>query len=150
MPAHRHMVGDKQRVTEGCLVEGEHFRENILVDSFIEICKLPCRVKPDASMNHLPSRPYSPQGSLYPYSPQGSLNHQKRFLDKLNSGQRIVAVAIGSSYVHDFAGCFHTSLQALYDLGVAPNPFIYPQQGQKASDVDTSRCSSGRYMEGFM
>ncbi len=52
----------------------------------------------------------------------GHLSYFKRFFDKLNRGERIVAVAIGSSFVHDFAGCWQTSLQALWDLGIVPNP----------------------------
>ena len=34
----------------------------------------------------------------------GHLDHAKRLLDKLNSGKRIVAVAFGSSLIHDYAG----------------------------------------------
>jgi hypothetical protein len=52
----------------------------------------------------------------------GDLAHFKRFFDKLNSGKRIVAVAFGSSFVHDFAGCWQPSLEALWDLGIVPNP----------------------------
>ena len=51
----------------------------------------------------------------------------RRLLEKLNSGRGIVAVAIGSSYVLDFAGCWQTSYEALYGLGVLPNPYLYPQ-----------------------
>ncbi len=36
--------------------------------------------------------------------------------------ERIVAVAIGSSFVHGWAGCWQPSLETLFDLGIIPNP----------------------------
>ena len=67
---------------------------------------------------------------------------------KLNSGQRVLALALGSSFVHNFAGCFHTSYDALYGLGILPNPYLYPQPGQPDAKLDMSRCDSGGYMVG--
>lgn len=52
----------------------------------------------------------------------GDPHYVGRLLDKLNSGQRIVAVAIGSSVVHGMAGCWQPSLESLFDLGIIPNP----------------------------
>ena len=47
------------------------------------------------------------------YVHTGGLYHVKRLLDKLGTGQRVISVALGSSFVHNFAGCWQTSLQAL-------------------------------------
>ncbi|KAG2490888.1 hypothetical protein HYH03_010805 [Edaphochlamys debaryana] len=84
----------------------------------------------------------------------GHLAHFKRFFDKLERGERIVAVAYGSSFIHDFAGCFQTSLGALWDLGIVPNPMLYPQQGGdvRMEDFATTapRCASGGFIEGVM
>ena len=66
----------------------------------------------------------------------GDLDHMRRLLDKLNSGKRIVAVALGSSLVHDYAGCWHSSPQAVWQLGVIPNPFLYPPQGHAYVDLN--------------
>lgn len=52
----------------------------------------------------------------------GNLHHFQTFFDKLEAGKKLVVVAFGSSFVHDFAGCWQTSVQALWDLGIIPNP----------------------------
>lgn len=84
----------------------------------------------------------------------GNLAYFKQFFAKLNSGKRIVAVAFGSSFVHDFAGCWQTSLQALWDLGIVPNPMLYPQQGAHVKldkwDYVGTKCAKGGYMDGVM
>ncbi|KAG2491369.1 hypothetical protein HYH03_010367 [Edaphochlamys debaryana] len=84
----------------------------------------------------------------------GSLASFKRFFDKLDRGERVVAVAYGSSFIHDFAGCFQTSLQALWDLNIVPNPMLYPQQGADVSleafATTAPRCASGGFLEGVM
>ncbi|KAG2490912.1 hypothetical protein HYH03_010825 [Edaphochlamys debaryana] len=84
----------------------------------------------------------------------GDLAHFQRFFAKLERGERIVAVAYGSSFIHDFAGCFQTSLHALWDLGIVPNPMLYPQQGGDVRMEDFAstapRCASGGFIEGVM
>jgi hypothetical protein len=52
----------------------------------------------------------------------GSAHHARRLLDKLSKGERIVAVAIGSSFVHGWSGCWQPSMDSLFDLGIIPNP----------------------------
>ncbi|KAG1658354.1 hypothetical protein FOA52_003688 [Chlamydomonas sp. UWO 241] len=73
---------------------------------------------------------------------------------KLNAGRAVTAVALGSSFVANQAGCFHTSLQQLYDRGVLPNPHIYPLPGADPNmfggSEHGSHCDSGGYMEAMM
>ena len=56
-----------------------------------------------------------------------NLGSMHAFFDKLNSGKAIVGVGFGSSFVHDFAGCFDTGPERFEELGIVPNPFTYPQ-----------------------
>ncbi len=74
----------------------------------------------------------------------GSLARAQHLFDKLSSGKRIVALAVGSSFVHDFAGCWQPSIEALWQLGVTPNPMLYPQQvgghDQCLADALVSNC----------
>ena len=58
------------------------------------------------------------------FQSMGDPLHAALLLAKLNAGRPITAVALGSSFVANQAGCFHTSLQQLYDRGVLPNPHI--------------------------
>mmetsp|Transcript_31523 Transcript_31523/g.93991 ORF Transcript_31523/g.93991 Transcript_31523/m.93991 type:complete len:548 (-) Transcript_31523:269-1912(-) len=88
------------------------------------------------------------------YQHMGDPVHAARLLSKLDAGKRIVSVAIGSSFVANQAGCFHPSMSALYDLGVLPNPHIYPLPGSDPSRFGSweegSFCDSGGYMEAMM
>ena len=88
------------------------------------------------------------------YARMGSAYHAMRLLRKLHSGQGVVVVAMGSSFVHDFAGCWHTTLQAVHDLGIVPNPHLYVQPGQEVGNKTAAhvhlKCQSGGYMEAFM
>ena len=47
--------------------------------------------------------------------------HVRNFFDKLASGKRIVSVALGSSLVHDFAGCWQPSFKQLWEEGCIPS-----------------------------
>lgn len=56
----------------------------------------------------------------------GDRYHFDALFAKLKAGRRIVATALGSSFVHDTAGCFQRDLRSLWELGVIPNPMLYP------------------------
>ena len=53
----------------------------------------------------------------------GDLHGFKKFFAKLDEGKAVVGVAFGSSFVHDFAGCFDTGPERFEELGIVPNPF---------------------------
>ena len=56
-----------------------------------------------------------------PLSARSNLFHVRNFFDKLASGKRIVSVALGSSLVHDFAGCWQPSFKQLWEEGCIPS-----------------------------
>ncbi|KAG1677609.1 hypothetical protein FOA52_010390 [Chlamydomonas sp. UWO 241] len=88
------------------------------------------------------------------FQSMGNPLHTALLLAKLNAGRPVTAVAIGSSFVANQAGCFHTSLQQLYNRGVLPNPHIYPLPGADPTRFGGnpfgSYCDSGGYMESLM
>jgi len=86
---------------------------------------------------------------------QGHLSRFHNFYQKLRSGKPIVTMAYGSSFVLDAAGCWQTSVQALWDLGIVPNPTLYPHPNVHVlTKWDPSwlegRCSSSGYMDALM
>lgn len=76
------------------------------------------------------------------------------FFSKLNSGKAVVGVAFGSSFVHDFAGCFDTGPERFAELAIIPSPFTYPQPGQNwtatfsiMNQQQNNKCEDGGYMQ---
>ena len=62
--------------------------------------------------------------------------------EKLQTGKGIVATVVGSSFVHETAGCFHTSLEALWSFpGVVPQPNLYPAADTGVAAVHVWPCS---------
>lgn len=85
----------------------------------------------------------------------GSLARTSQLLAKLDAGRPIVVAMLGSSFVHDFAGCFDTGPSSFSNLGIIPPPNTYPQAGQDwhatfASMGSDNKCRGGGYMEAFM
>jgi hypothetical protein len=86
---------------------------------------------------------------------KGSMESAARFFDKLMRGKPITAVAFGSSFVFDAAGCWQTSVEDLRDLGIIPNPILYPlKEVHVLTKHDQTwlegRCAAGGFMEGIM
>lgn len=82
------------------------------------------------------------------------LGDVRGFFQKLNEGKAIVGVAFGSSFVHDFAGCFDTGPKRFEELDIVPSPFTYPQPGQNWTATielmnrqQNNKCEDGGYMQ---
>lgn len=85
----------------------------------------------------------------------GSVEGAARLFDKLNSGKSIIAVAFGSSFVFDAAGCWQSSVDDLRSLSIIPSPILYPLKevyDLKRHDPDwlEGRCAAGGFMEVLM
>lgn len=72
----------------------------------------------------------------------GDLYHYKALFRKLNSGRRLLVTALGSSFIHDTAGCYQRNNTALWSLGVVPNPMLYPPVStQPGVALSSDKCT---------